>query len=330
MLASLCVLAGCRETKDNHAGDHRDAVTQSANPVQQPATVHLDEAAAATLAVKTVNLAGVIGRANRQIPAVVIAPQELFDLRTNYVNATAQVEKARANLDASSREYQRLSRLNKDDKNVSDKAVEAAEVTFSSDQTTLRNANQLLALAGYPGAQHWGPLVGSWIEQGSAELEAVLAGRRRLLQATPPDGTNVPLRVSLKSGQRMIEAHLLSQLPRVDPRFQTPSYLYSVPASSGLVPGMNVIAFAKQGSLERGVVIPSPAVLWWQGKSWVYVETANGVFVRRETSLTTPLGDGWFMQRGFAPGDRVVIEGAQQLLSEEFRRETENSVKDTD
>jgi hypothetical protein len=54
------------------------------------------------------------------------------------------------------------------------------------------------------------------------------------------------------------------------------------------------------------------------------------VFVRRETSLTSPLGDGWFMQRGFAPGDRVVVEGAQQLLSEEFRRENENSVKDTD
>jgi hypothetical protein len=282
------------------------------------------------LAVKTVNLAGVTGRANRQIPAVVIAPQELFDLRTNYVNATAQVEKARASLDASSREFQRLSGLNKENKNVSDKAVEAAEVTFSSDQTTLRNANQLLALSGLPGRQHWGPIVGGWIEHGSAELEAVLAGRTWLLQATPGDGTNVPSRLSLKNGQRMIEARLLSQLPRVDPRFQTPSYLYSVPASSGLVPGMNVIAFAAQGSLERGVVIPSPAVLWWQGKSWVYVETVSGVFVRRETSLTTPLADGWFMQRGFAPGDRVVVEGAQQLLSEEFRRETENSVKDTD
>jgi multidrug efflux pump subunit AcrA (membrane-fusion protein) len=260
----------------------------------------------------------------------VIAPQELFDLRTNYVNATAQVEKAQASLEATSREYQRLSALNKEDKNVSDKAVEAAEVTFRSDQTTLRNANQLLALSGLPGRQHWGPVVGGWIEHGSAQLEAVLAGRTRLLQATPSEGTNVPLRLSLKSGQRMIEARLLSQLPRVDPRFQTPSYLYSVPGSSAVVPGMNVIAFAAEGSLERGVVIPNNAVLWWQGRRWIYLETARGVFARREISLTTPLRDGWFMQRGFAPGDRVVVEGAQQLLSEEFRRETENSVKDTD
>jgi hypothetical protein len=323
-------LAGCRESKDENAGDHREAVTQPANPAQQPGTVHLDKTAAAMLAVKTVNLSGVTGRAERQIPAVVIAPQELFDLRTNYVNATAQVEKAQASLEATSREYQRLSALNKEDKNVSDKAVEAAEVTFRSDQTTLRNANQLLALSGLPGRQNWGPVVGGWIEHGSAQLEAVLAGRTRLLQATPPEGANVPHRLSLKTGQQTIEARLLSQLPRVDPRFQTPSYLYSVPASSGVIPGMNVIAFAVEGSLEPGVVIPDRAVLWWQGKSWVYLETARGVFVRRETSLTSPLGDGWFIQRGFAPGDRVVVEGAQQLLSEEFRRENENSVKDTD
>jgi len=32
-----------------------------------------------------------------------------------------------------------------------------------------------------------------------------------------------------------------------------------------------------------------------------------------------PVSGGWFATRGFAPGDRVVTSGSQQLLSEEFR-----------
>lgn len=54
--------------------------------------------------------------------------------------------------------------------------------------------------------------------------------------------------------------------------------------------------------------IPESAVVWLDGKPWIYVEEAPGHFVRRE-----------FEASRIAPDARVVISGAQMLLSQEFR-----------
>ena len=43
----------------------------------------------------------------------------------------------------------------------------------------------------------------------------------------------------------------------------------------------------------------------------------------KEMELEHPLGKGWFIGKGLKPKVNVVVEGAQQLLSEEFKGETE-------
>jgi hypothetical protein len=47
---------------------------------------------------------------------------------------------------------------------------------------------------------------------------------------------------------------------------------------------------------------------------WVYVQTAPTSFVRREVRDFRPGVSGWFVAKGFAPGDRVVATGAAALL----------------
>jgi hypothetical protein len=69
----------------------------------------------------------------------------------------------------------------------------------------------------------------------------------------------------------------------------------------------------------HGAVIPGSATVWWQGKVWAYVQSAPDRFSRREVSTQIPAGDGWFVTGGFSQGDKVVVSGAQQLLSEELR-----------
>ncbi len=285
--------------------------------------VHLNPAGRAASGVRTATLEGVSGRTETQVVAVVISPQDLLDLRTAYIAAAAQVEKAKASLNASSLEYQRLSQLNQEDKNASDKAVQAAEATFRSDQATLHNAEQALELARMPAIQRWGPVVSSWITGDTPSLHDILEGRRLLLQVTLPAGVAAAQRLLVQAGQHATEAILLSPIPRVDPRFQTPSYLYTAPAGKELVPGMNLVAFAPGGSQQKGVLLPREAVLWWQGKSWVYIETAPGTFMRKEVSLNTPLRNGWFIRSELRPGDHVATTGAQQLLSQEFRSQTQ-------
>jgi len=303
--------------KEDSQSAERPATGQIGEPV-----IRLNPAALTVSGVRTATLARVNGRAETQVLAVVLAPQELLDLRTAYIAAVLQVEKAKAALGASSLEYQRLKQLNQEDKNASDKAVQAAEATFRSDQAALHNAEQALELAKMPTIQRWGPVVGRWITDDAPLLHDVLEGRRLLLQVTSPAGVTPTQRLVVQTGQHATEASLLSLIPRVDSRFQTPSYLYTALASRELVPGMNVVAFAPRGSQQPGVLLPREAVLWWQGKSWAYIETVPGSFTRKEVSLDTPLNDGWFV-RDLMPGNHVVTTGAQQLLSQEFRSETQ-------
>lgn len=70
-------------------------------------------------------------------------------------------------------------------------------------------------------------------------------------------------------------------------------------------------------SAQNGVVIPRGAVVRFNGKPWIYFQTGDQTFARREISLEQPLADGWFAAQGMKPGERVVVSGAQMLLSEE-------------
>jgi hypothetical protein len=70
---------------------------------------------------------------------------------------------------------------------------------------------------------------------------------------------------------------------------------------------------------DPGVIIPRDAVVWHDGKAWVYSEFAENQFKRREITTDRALNDGWFISAPLAPNDRIVTQGAQQLLSEEFK-----------
>jgi multidrug efflux pump subunit AcrA (membrane-fusion protein) len=70
------------------------------------------------------------------------------------------------------------------------------------------------------------------------------------------------------------------------------------------------------GDALPGVVIPRAAVVRSEGRGWAFVQTGDDTFTRREVALTRPTSDGWFVAEGFKPGEKVVVTGAQVLLSE--------------
>ena len=73
------------------------------------------------------------------------------------------------------------------------------------------------------------------------------------------------------------------------------------------------------GPKVDGVLIPARAVVWTEGRAWVYIHQDHEHFSRREISTAIPAQEGWLMDNGFLQGERVVVIGAQLLLSEEFR-----------
>lgn len=314
------------------AGRHeQSAEAQSEAPVQAPSRVAtqngetvltFDASAQKVNGIVTTALIGVRQSAEVQATGVVLQLQPILDIKTSYNTASIDLVKARATARASLAEYERLRQLNQDGKNASDKAVEVARATSENDTAAVKNAEQALAILRNSSRLHWGPVVANWLEQGSPQLDALLAQRTFLLQvtSTTSDGFTAPQQVTVQHGDGThSSARLVSVLPQLDPRLQAPSLLYIVTTHPGLIPGINLPVFLPSGSAQKGVVVPHSAVVWWQGKAWCYVEESPGKFTRTTVATANPVANGWFVTEQIDPGARVVTTGAQTLLSEEFR-----------
>ncbi len=257
---------------------------------------------------------------------VVLPIQNLTQLRTTYLSEIAEVDKAKSALEASQPEYERLKQLYENEQNAAAKTVQAAEATFHSDQVNLRAAKEALQLSQVLARQTWGEVVGEWISSDPPMLDSILAQKDLLLQVSFSLGVSVDppaVSVQLPSG-KIQPAEFISAYPAVDPRVQSPSFLYRTPSTPELAPGMTLVILLPTGPSVRGVLVPSGAIVWWQGKAWAYVQTAPERFSRREISTDTPLPSGWFVAAGFTPGERIVVHGAQELLSEEFRSQIQS------
>ena len=73
------------------------------------------------------------------------------------------------------------------------------------------------------------------------------------------------------------------------------------------------------GDKETGVTVPRAAIVRHEGEAFIYVATKDGEFTKKEIELEHPTPDGWFVHEGLKPGDKIVVSGAQQLLSEESK-----------
>jgi multidrug efflux pump subunit AcrA (membrane-fusion protein) len=72
------------------------------------------------------------------------------------------------------------------------------------------------------------------------------------------------------------------------------------------------------GEPVNGLQVPAAAVLRYQGLGWVYVQTDTNQFVRVVIPLDRPWGAGWFVGDNLAATNRIVVTGAQSVLSAEL------------
>ena len=170
-----------------------------------------------------------------------------------------------------------------------------------------------------------GPLVG--VLTGRRGLvDALAAGDKALVLLTLPVGERLP------PGVR--EVALAEDVETVEPR--TATLLTPAPSLAGgtlgsryflladadaWVPGMLLIARIPQPD-ERleGIAVPRAAVVWHQGLRWIYVEPETNIFVRHQIGARQLLDhDRVVLATDIRPGTRVVVQGAQALLAEEFR-----------
>ena len=84
--------------------------------------------------------------------------------------------------------------------------------------------------------------------------------------------------------------------------------------------GMSVTgALQLPGDAEHGVTVPRAAIVRHEGEAFIYLETKAGEFTKKEIELEHATPGGWFVHEGLKAGEKIVITGAQQLLSEESK-----------
>jgi hypothetical protein len=232
--------------------------------------------------------------------------------------AVLELAPAQAALETSRKELERVKTLRGQD-NASARALEAAEFAVRRDDLALAAARTRLSLAWDKSiAEHKDlpAFVRSLVARETALVRVELPAGESL--HSPPSSARL---VTLANPDDFIEAQFLGNAVDVDPQTQGQAFLFLAKATSGkLVPSVMVTAFlATGGAPVSGVLIPRNAVLRADGKAWVYLQTGADAFVRREVSLEHPLPNGWFVMTGVVASDKLIVTGAQTLLSEELK-----------
>lgn len=271
-----------------------------------------------------------------------LAAIDQVTLAEKLASARAETEAAQASLALARQEFDRLKELNADNKNVSDKALQEASTRLATEEARLRGAQssmQLLQSTLLPESRIGSvPLEvargGQVLEVPVQPEESIEAGQslvrigrfdRLLARIYLPPGLHVDPMVATISvaGQEgeMIPASRVAIASSIDPKYQGQVFVFRLtPRKPTLRPGQAVTAHIPvPGATERGVLIPLRSVVRFQGQAWVYVEAEPLVFVRRSVSLDHPARDGWLSASGFRPSERIVVIGAQMLLSEEMK-----------
>jgi len=253
----------------------------------------------------------------------VVDIQPLLVLRARYGEVKTRIQIAQAALAASKKDADRLGKLHKD---IPAKALQQAEATRKTHLAQLRGAEMALGSIRGEALQGWGlALTEIALSDNADTLENFYAGKEVLLLVTLPLAHALPSDTTqallFKGGSKSdpISATLISPARETDPVVQGETYYFRAPAHH-LRLGMGVDVQLSDGKpVTAGVLIPHETVVWYAGKAWAYVQIDDDLFLRRSVVTERETPEGWFVVEGFAPGDHLVVTGAQMLLSEEFR-----------
>jgi multidrug efflux system membrane fusion protein len=248
--------------------------------------------------------------------------QPLIDLHTRFASAQADAASANAIVAASRQEFERNRVLYQDNQNTSLKALQATRAVFLTDEAKLdaaaANAQNIRGVA----RQEFGGVLANWaLDARSPQFERLLNRQDVLLRVSLPLGDNLQapatIAVSANAAKRF-PAYLVSPAAQSDAAVQGSAFIFRTAAPIAV--GTNIVAFIPTSSQARqGVLIPAKAIIWYGGQPWAYVQVQPDRFARRPVSQQAPLEGGFFVIDGFKPGERVVVSGAQLLLSEEMR-----------
>ncbi|MGZ8219273.1 efflux RND transporter periplasmic adaptor subunit [Methylomagnum sp.] len=330
LLSLVIACPAWADDDDDEARETPRSAAPTARPNQTPTaaqagTVRLTAGrqTASGLAVETLRAVSFQPEATTYAKALDIQP--LLALRVRHRAAQTDAEVAAAALNLAEKNRARLTSLHQAEI-IASRELAQADAQWRADQARETAARRLMGEIRREAEHAWGVTLARLALDGDAPLLNDLAAHRRvLLLAALPTGQAAPsqsagLFISRGSDRaRAIRAELISPAPATDELVQGETWFFHAPADN-LRAGMRVNAWSPLGggTLE-GVFVPLSAVVWQDGKPWIYRRVGGDGFARVEIGAHREYGGGWFVAQGLAAGESIVVTGGQMLLSEEFR-----------
>jgi hypothetical protein len=307
-------LFGEREGKAPSAEPRRRELDAAGNPA-----VKMDPASRERIGLRVEALKFVDLPAVKTAYGKVLSPEPLLALH-------GEISAAEAALKASGAEYERTKKLHEDGQGTSLKAVESAEAQFRADEVRVKGAALRLRSG-------WGKEISALSSSEREELLERMAREEAFLaRVSLPAAESLPGRpakavveiadVAISGSEGPgFPAGAVYEAPTVDDSLRGRGFILRMEGKDlPFRPGATVLARLEvPGKTEKGALIPSSAIVRFEGKSWAYVEAPPESFARMEILRSRPAQGGWFAPEGFSRGESVVVLGAQALLSEELR-----------
>jgi hypothetical protein len=168
----------------------------------------------------------------------------------------------------------------------------------------------------------WGSL---WTQTNGLMLaKKIAAGDGALVRLELPAGQKLSAspnsaRLVLSTDEtNTVTAEFWDVVPGVDPKTQGQAFFFLVkgrtlPANAAVTGFLEV-----SGEPENGVMIPAAAILRYEGQNWVFRQSETNQFVRVSIPSGRPVVGGWFVSGDLSATNRIVVEGAQTMLSAEL------------
>ena len=275
-------------------------------------------------------------RSTNQSYGYVVNLKNLIDYQTNYLNLNFEINKLNLQLKEEIVLFKTLQSLNEDNKNIADLVVGEKEIEINNLRNNLNiqksNKNNLLRVIG----QEWGQSFKDLLtDPKTSLLQNIFNSDSRLIKITIANNKTQKLPpselilFSPLQPHNKYKANLISKAPFGSLDIQGSSYFY-LTLSNDLMIGskINTHIESAEDSQVKKFHIPKSAIIWNEGKPWIYVESSNNSFLRHPIFKFEEVNDGWVVQFENIPPWAIVTKGAQLLLSEEYKHLITNENED--
>jgi membrane fusion protein (multidrug efflux system) len=220
-----------------------------------------------------------------------VAQQDVDNARAEMEDAEGELAEARKNLDDAVVRAGIQGRVGRTNLDV------GARVTGPSDLLTTIDVLDPIYVSFRPSAQQ----LLQWKQDPDAR-KLIQPGSPLSVEVTLPDGTTLPRTGKLDFVAPSLDESTGTQEFRA--LFKNTDLL--------LVPGQFVRVRLKGFTRDSALAIPQRAIQQALGRQFVYVVAPGDTVVTRDVEPGPWSGNLWIIEKGLAPGDRVVVDGVQK------------------